>query len=75
MFTGDLLTGLKTALVGKKLGSRILAVVPPKDGFGANATSEGIGATDTLVFVVDMNQIFPQPDQQAGPAPAAGRCR
>ena len=58
VFTGDLLAGLKTALVGKKLGSRILAVVPPKDGFGANATSQGIGATDTLVFVVDMNQIF-----------------
>ena len=59
VFTGDLLAGLKTALVGQKLGSRVLAVVPPpKGGFGANATAEGIGATDTLVFVVDMNKIF-----------------
>ena len=58
VFTGGLLTGLKTALVGQKLGSRVLAVLPPKDGFGSKATSEGIGASDTLVFVIDMNQMF-----------------
>jgi FKBP-type peptidyl-prolyl cis-trans isomerase len=58
VFTGSLLAGLKTALVGQKVGSRVLAVIPPKDGLGANATSEGIGATDTLVFVIDMNQVF-----------------
>jgi FKBP-type peptidyl-prolyl cis-trans isomerase len=59
VFTGALLTGLKTALVGQKMGSRVLAVIPPKDGFGSAGTSEGIGANDTLVFVVDMNDVFP----------------
>ena len=58
VFTGSLLTGLKSALVGQKMGSRVLAVIPPKDGLGSNGTSEGIGATDTLVFVIDMNQVF-----------------
>jgi FKBP-type peptidyl-prolyl cis-trans isomerase len=58
VFTGNLLTGVKSALVGQKIGSRVLAVVPPKDGFGASAASAGIGASDTLVFVIDMNQLF-----------------
>ena len=58
VFTGTLLTGLKSALVGQKMGSRVLAVIPPKDGLGANGPSQGIGANDTLVFVIDMNQVF-----------------
>jgi len=58
VFTGSLLAGLKTALIGQKMGSRVLAVIPPKDGFGSSATSEGIGASDTLVFVIDMNTLF-----------------
>ena len=58
VFTGTLLTGLKSALIGQKMGSRVLAVIPPKDGLGANGPSQGIGANDTLVFVIDMNQVF-----------------
>lgn len=58
VFTGSLLVGLKTALIGQKMGSRVLAVIPPKDGFGSSATSEGIKATDTLVFIIDMNTLF-----------------
>jgi FKBP-type peptidyl-prolyl cis-trans isomerase len=51
----SLLPGLKTALVGKKMGSRILAVLPPKYGYGsAGDPSVGITGTDTLVFVVDL---------------------
>ena len=31
---GQMLPGLETALVGKKVGSRVLAVIPPAQGYG-----------------------------------------
>ena len=55
---GQMITGVQQALVGQKMGSRILVVVPPADGLGSNATQEGIGANDTLVFVVDLESTF-----------------
>ena len=59
IFVGSLLPGLEKALVGQKLGSRVLAVIPPADAFGSTGNSqEGIGAKDTLVFVVDMGSTF-----------------
>jgi FKBP-type peptidyl-prolyl cis-trans isomerase len=59
LFVGSLLPGLETALVGQKVGSRVLAVIPPAQAFGSTGNStEGIGANDTLVFVVDMNSTF-----------------
>jgi FKBP-type peptidyl-prolyl cis-trans isomerase len=55
LFAGQLLPGLETALVGQKMGSRVLAVIPPKDGFGTRGNPQvGVKGTDTLVFVVDM---------------------
>jgi FKBP-type peptidyl-prolyl cis-trans isomerase len=59
LFAGQLLPGLETALVGQRIGSRVLAVLPPADAFGTQGNSqEGIGASDTIVFVVDMNSAF-----------------
>jgi FKBP-type peptidyl-prolyl cis-trans isomerase len=59
LFSGQMLTGLQKALIGQKEGSRVLAVIPPSDGFGsAGNSSIGVGATDTLVFVVDMDKAF-----------------
>jgi FKBP-type peptidyl-prolyl cis-trans isomerase len=59
IFVGQLLTGLEKSLYGQKLGSRVLAVIPPADAFGSTGNStEGIKATDTLVFVVDMISKF-----------------
>jgi FKBP-type peptidyl-prolyl cis-trans isomerase len=59
IFAGQLLTGLEKALYGQKLGSRVLAVIPPTDAFGSSGnSSEGIKGTDTLVFVVDMGTTF-----------------
>jgi peptidylprolyl isomerase len=59
IFVGSLLPGLEKALVGQKLGSRVLAVIPPADAFGSTGNSQqGIGAKDTLVFVVDMGSTF-----------------
>jgi len=59
LFAGQMLPGLETALVGQKAGSRVVAVIPPKEGFGATGNSQiGVSGTDTLVFVVDMIQEF-----------------
>jgi FKBP-type peptidyl-prolyl cis-trans isomerase len=55
----SLLPGLKTALVGKKMGTRVLAVLPPKYGYGsAGQPNVGITGTDTLVFVVDLIKAY-----------------
>jgi FKBP-type peptidyl-prolyl cis-trans isomerase len=68
LFSGTLLPGLERALVGQKMGSRVLAVIPPKEGFGTSGDAQaGIKGTDTLVFVVDMIKDF------AGNAAASGR--
>ncbi len=46
-------------LVGVKVGSRVLLVVPPADGYGsAGEPAAGISGTDTLVFVVDILGAF-----------------
>jgi FKBP-type peptidyl-prolyl cis-trans isomerase len=68
LFSGTLLPGLETALIGQKMGSRVLAVIPPKEGFGTRGDAQaGIKPTDTLVFVVDMLKDF------SGTASATGQ--
>jgi peptidylprolyl isomerase len=53
--SGQLLPGWDQALTGAKVGSRILAVVPPDKGFGkAGKADIGVKPTDTLVFVFDV---------------------
>jgi FKBP-type peptidyl-prolyl cis-trans isomerase len=55
LLAAQLLPGLRKALVGQKMGSRVLAVIPPAEGYGkAGNPQAGIKGTDTLVFVVDM---------------------
>ena len=46
--------GLYKALVGAKVGSQVLAVIPPKDGFGSNSSSLGVDPTATIIMVVDI---------------------
>jgi peptidylprolyl isomerase len=49
------LTGVIDGLVGQTVGSRVLLVIPPDEGYGAAGNpSAGIGATDTMVFVIDI---------------------
>ena len=60
MLPSTMLPGLQSALIGKKVGSRVLAVIPPKEGFGAAGSPQaGITGTTTLVFVIDMIQAYP----------------
>jgi FKBP-type peptidyl-prolyl cis-trans isomerase len=57
LFAGSMLPGLEKALVGQKAGSRVLAVIPPAEGFGPTGNQQiGVSGNDTLVFVVDMLQ-------------------
>jgi len=73
LFVGQLLPGLETALIGQKLGSRVLAVIPPKDAFGTSGNSqEGIGAKDTLVFVIDLDSTFPTTSVPGAQSSTAG---
>ena len=52
---GQVIKGWDTGLVGQTVGSRVLLVIPPADGYGTAGTSTaGIKGTDTLVFVVDI---------------------
>jgi peptidylprolyl isomerase len=50
----QVIPGWDKALVGKKVGSRVLIVVPPAEGYGEQGSPPKISGTDTLVFVVDI---------------------
>ena len=53
--TGQVVKGWDRGLVGQRVGSRVLLVVPPAWGYGAKGLRQvGIKGTDTLVFVVDI---------------------
>jgi peptidylprolyl isomerase len=53
--SGQMIKGWDQAVVGRRVGSRVLVVVPPKDGYGARGhAAAGIGKKDTLAFVIDV---------------------
>lgn len=53
--TTDVVKGFGKALVGHRVGSQVVAIVPPAEGYGsAGSPDAGITATDTMVFVVDI---------------------
>jgi peptidylprolyl isomerase len=55
----NLLPGIQSAVTGKKVGSRVLVVVPPKEGYGTSGNSQlGVTGSDTLVFVMDLIQKY-----------------
>jgi len=56
---GTMLPGLESALIGKKVGSRILAVIPPAQGYGTSGNAQlGITGSTTLVFVIDVLKAY-----------------
>ncbi|MGR6969378.1 FKBP-type peptidyl-prolyl cis-trans isomerase [Streptomyces cynarae] len=56
---GGIIDGWRYALAGKKAGSRVLMAVPPTWGYGTQGNPQaGIKGTDTLVFVVDVQNTF-----------------
>ena len=52
---GQVIPGFDEGLVGQTIGSRVLLVIPPDKGYGAEGNAQaGISGTDTLIFVVDL---------------------
>jgi peptidylprolyl isomerase len=67
------LPGLESALIGQKVGSRVLAVIPPKEGFGtAGNPQAGIKGTTTLVFVLDMIKAYATTASASGATESSG---
>jgi FKBP-type peptidyl-prolyl cis-trans isomerase len=67
------LPGLETALVGKKVGSRVLAVIPPAQGYGTSGDSElGITGSTTLVFVIDLIKAYANSASATGTQVSSG---
>lgn len=52
---GKMIPGFIKGLVGQTVGSQVVIVMPPADGYGDKGNAQaGISGTDTLVFVVDI---------------------
>ena len=70
---GTMLPGLETALIGQKVGSRILAVIPPAEGYGTSGNSQlGITGSTTLVFVIDVLKSYSDTASASGAAESNG---
>ena len=60
---GAVIKGWDLGLVGKHVGSRVLLVIPPADGYGsAGSSGAGIKGTDTLAFVIDIVSTYSKTD-------------
>jgi peptidylprolyl isomerase len=52
---GGVIPGFADALIGQTVGSQVIAVIPPDQGYGSEGQPQaGIKGTDTLIFVVDI---------------------
>lgn len=70
---GKVVTGWDKTLVGVRVGSRVLMVLPPKFGYGAQGNSQaGIKGTDSLIFVVDVIASYGAHQTTAAPTPVTG---
>jgi FKBP-type peptidyl-prolyl cis-trans isomerase len=70
---GTMLPGLETALIGQKIGSRVLAVIPPAQGYGTSGNSQlGITGSTTLVFVIDMLKSYADTASASGATESNG---
>ncbi len=55
----QVILGWDKGLVGQTVGSRVMLVIPPADGYGKTGSPQAkIKGTDTLVFVVDILGAF-----------------
>ncbi|MFI0480886.1 FKBP-type peptidyl-prolyl cis-trans isomerase [Actinomadura sp. 9N215] len=52
--TGATVPGFDKGLTGAKIGSRLLLILPPKEGYGSKGSPPKIKGDDTLVFVIDV---------------------
>jgi len=54
---GQVIPGWDQGLVGMKAGGRRVLVIPPDQAYGPQGSPPAIGPNETLVFVVDLEQI------------------
>jgi peptidylprolyl isomerase len=55
--TDQVVPGFGAALVGQRVGTRLVVSIPPKYGYGENGNAQaGIQGTDTLVFVIEIKK-------------------
>ncbi|HTX82338.1 MAG TPA: FKBP-type peptidyl-prolyl cis-trans isomerase [Streptosporangiaceae bacterium] len=67
------LVGLTDALKGARMGSRIVAVLPPKYGYGSSGQSSlQITGTDTVVWVIDLLQQYTATQSASGTQVSTG---
>lgn len=53
--TTGVVKGFAAAVVGQSVGSQVVVIIPPADGYGTKGSPQaGIKGTDTLVFVIDI---------------------
>jgi len=58
--TAQVVNGFRAAIEGQKIGSTVISVVAPVDGYGATGSQDGaISPTDTMVFVIDIVSVTP----------------
>ncbi|MEW2546499.1 FKBP-type peptidyl-prolyl cis-trans isomerase [Streptomyces sp. NPDC047002] len=57
----QIIPAFSQAVVGQKVGSRVLVVAPPTAGFGSQGNQQlGVKGSDTLVFVLDIQKTLPK---------------
>jgi FKBP-type peptidyl-prolyl cis-trans isomerase len=57
----QIIPAFSQAVVGQKLGSRVLVVAPPAAGFGSQGNQQlGVKGGDTLIFVLDIQKVLPK---------------
>ncbi len=65
----NIIAGWVEGLAGKKVGSRVLLVVPPDKAFGeAGLPDAGLEPEDTLIFVIDVHATFTSASNVTGEA-------
>lgn len=68
----DALPGLYKSLLCSRAGDRVVSAVPPSELFGAlgvDMSKQGIGKTDTVVFIFDVSKVGPAPTPTPTAAP------
>lgn len=68
------LPGLYDSLLCARAGDRLVTAVPADQLFGHTKTdmsNQGIGATDTVVFIFDVSKVGPAPTEPPAPAPSS----
>lgn len=67
------LIGTRAALLGQKIGSTVVAAIPPSEAFGTVGQPQlGVGKDDTLVFLMQLQSLVPGEASGAAVAPKAG---